>query len=134
MKKLLFPLVLVLLCSFSMQKDMSSDECAQTKVWVCPGSSVYHRTSSCMEIKKCGKASLMALYAAQQQGKKACVVCYPTRSNQQTKSSSQATKTIKSTQATKTQKTTTTNNNQATKTQKSTTTQATKSQATKSKK
>lgn len=139
MKKLVIPFLFVFFCSFSMQTDSMFEECQQSKVWICSNSACYHKTSSCMEIKNCSKTQT-TLATAQKQGKKACPVCYPQKS-----SSSQATKTQKSTttnssttnQATKTKKSTTSSSttNQATKTKKSTTTtSSTTNQATKTKK
>lgn len=127
MKKLLIPFLFVFFCSFSMQTDSLEVECQQSKVWICSGSTCYHKTSSCIELKSC-KPTQTTLTTAQKQGKKVCPICYPQK-NTQKSSNSQATKTKKTTtnsnsttnQATKTKKTTSTNSgttNQATKTKK----------------
>lgn len=136
MKKIILILSVVFLCSFCITTTTSVNEQNAT-VWVCPNGTTYHKSPSCIEVKKCsGTAQKSTLSTAQRNGKTACGICYPKRTTPSTR-----------TQATKTKKTTTntsSNGNQATKTQKSTTntsqSQATKtpktnaSQATKTKK
>lgn len=136
MKKIILILSVVFLCSFCITTTTSINEQNAT-VWVCPNGTTYHKSPSCIEVKKCsGMAQKSTLSTAQRNGKTACGICYPKRTTPSTR-----------TQATKTKKTTTntsSNGNQATKTQKSTTntsqSQATKapktnaSQATKTKK
>ena len=136
MKKIILILSVVFLCSFCITTTTSINEQNAT-VWVCPNGTTYHKSPSCIEVKKCsGTAQKSTLSTAQRNGKEACGICYPKRTTTSTR-----------TQATKTKKTTTntsSNGNQATKTKKSTTntsqSQATKtpktnaSQATKTKK
>ena len=139
MKKIILILSVVFLCSFCITTTTSINEQNAT-VWVCPNGTTYHKSPSCIEVKKCsGTAQKTTLSTAQRNGKTACGICYPKRSTQSTRT--QATKTQKSTtnsnsnQATKTQKTTTnTNQSQATKTQKTTTNTTNTNQATKTKK
>lgn len=122
MKKIILILSVVFLCSFCITTTTSINEQNAT-VWVCPNGTTYHKSPSCIEVKKCsGTAQKSTLSTAQRNGKTACGICYPKRTTPSTR-----------TQATKTKKATTntsSNGNQATKTKKSTT-NTSQSQATK---
>lgn len=119
MKKLFVICSIIALCSFTTKTANTSTE---TKVWICSGSTTYHKSSSCIAIKNCEKATQVTTATAKNQGKTACGICYPKRKTSTSTSSSQATKSTKTT-------------NQATKTTKSSTSnQATKTQATKTRK
>ena len=139
MKKIILILSVVVLCSFSITTITNNDEQNAT-VWVCPNGTTYHKSPSCIEVRKCsGTAQKSTLSNVQRNGKTACGICYPKRSTPSTRT--QATKSQKTTnntssignQATKTQKTTTNRQSQATKTPKTTNTNNT-NQATKTKK